>query len=732
MPITLPENPTDGQTYTEGDLSFTYNASKTRWVSSSLAPYDARSIPEATRIALEIEVDPLASDPPTYVRPVDWLTLPTVSPTEQKVVMLVAVYPSSNVFTFSIDGANFTIDWGDGTTETQADGTTNASLGLDFVHEYDFNTIDPATETASGYRQAIITITADVGQDITGFYLATRNDASPIGNTANYNMSYLDIVLSLPNATEVYFNSRQRLSGSNKAADLQQVNVLSSAVTSMSYMFRELTNLQKISFVSSAQITSMINTFEDCESLIEFGTFDVDTSTCTNFSSVFHGCAVLAFTPDMDTSAGTSCSEFFNGCNALREVNPTYDFSSAVSVTNLFYNCYSLIEMPAINLSSASSLNSVFRNCRNLVRIHSNTVWPDFQANGVTNLYALFSDCHKLAELPSFNTSGVTSMRSFAERCYNLKEIPSYDTSSVQSLGYAFYFCTSLKEVSLDFSNVTEMFSIFRSCSNLEKVNILGQTTNCTEFGSAFYACSSLRVAPDFDYSSALNMSFMYSNCQSLIEVPVINAPHAADLAYMFQTCSGLREITLNATSTNKDSDAFRGFVTSCRSLKQLNGTLDCTGVEQFQYMFYQCSALEKIPFLDFSNATNLQQIFESAQSITSVDFTPPTGSCSYFKMFDDSESLKSFPDMNLANATSLSDMFSDTESLFDVSGLTNIAKTISFFNSNLGRQDIVNMFNNLSTVVSETVNVAGCRGVSELSATDIEIATNKGWTVTT
>lgn len=732
MPITLPANPTDGQIYNEGDLSFTYNASKTRWVSSSLAPYDARSIPEATRIALEIEVDPLASDPPTYVRPVDWLTLPTVSPTEQKVVMLVAVYPSSNVFTFSIDGANFNIDWGDGTTETQADGTTNASLGLDFVHEYDFNTIDPSTETASGYRQAIITITADVGQDVTGFYLATLNTASPIGNTPNYNMSYLDIVLSLPNATELYFNSKQILSGSNKAADLQQVNVLSSAVTSMNNMFRGLTNLQKISFVSSAQITSMNAAFEKCESLIEFGTFDVDTSTCTNFTSTFYDCELLAFTPDMDTSSGQYCSSFFTGCRSLREVNSAYDFSSAIGVTNMFFNCSSLIEIPAINLSSASSLNSVFQNCRNLVRIHSNTVWPDFQTNNITNISYLFSGCYKIAELPSFNTSGVTTMEYFAYACYNLKEIPNYDTSSVQFFNYAFYFCTSLKEVSLNFSSATSLFSAFRNCLNLQKVNILGQTTNCTSFGSTFNSCQTLRVAPDFDYSSALDMNFMYNNCNVLVEVPPINAPNVVDFAFMFQTCSSLREITLNATSTNKDSDAFRGFVAACNSLKELKGTLDCTGVENFERMFYQCSSLEKIPFLDFSDATNLQQVFDGAQSITSVDFTPPTGACNYLSMFNNSESLKSFPDMDLANATSLSSMFRETESLFDVSGLTNISKTISFFNSNLGRQDIVNMFNNLTTVTSETVDITGCRGVSELSATDIEIATNKGWTVTT
>lgn len=61
---------------------------------------------------------------------------------------------------------------------------------------------------------------------------------------------------------------------------------------------------------------------------------------------------------------------------------------------------------------------------------------------------------------------------------------------------------------------------------------------------------------------------------------------------------------------------------------------------------------------------------------------------------------------------------------------LQGVSENISFQGCLLSRDAIVDIFNGLATVVEKTINVSGNYGAAELTTADIEIATNKGWTV--
>ena len=59
----------------------------------------------------------IASSSNAWVRPADWLTMPTITSSEQKIALLMPVYPQgSNFLAFTIAGA-YTVNWGDGVTE---------------------------------------------------------------------------------------------------------------------------------------------------------------------------------------------------------------------------------------------------------------------------------------------------------------------------------------------------------------------------------------------------------------------------------------------------------------------------------------------------------------------------------------------------------------------------------------------------------------------------------------
>jgi hypothetical protein len=63
---------------------------------------------------------PLVSDG-EWVRPSDWLALPTVTVAEQKFVGLHAVFPEGNNFCAFLFRGAYTVDWGDGVVENVAD-----------------------------------------------------------------------------------------------------------------------------------------------------------------------------------------------------------------------------------------------------------------------------------------------------------------------------------------------------------------------------------------------------------------------------------------------------------------------------------------------------------------------------------------------------------------------------------------------------------------------------------
>ena len=99
--------------------------------------------------------------PEPYVRPVDWLSIDSlVNSGDQKVVILAAVFEESNFVAVQCQG-NYTVNWGDGTV-------TNYSSNTIAYYQYDWNYSGfSGTTTSRGYKQTIITITPQAGQNLT-------------------------------------------------------------------------------------------------------------------------------------------------------------------------------------------------------------------------------------------------------------------------------------------------------------------------------------------------------------------------------------------------------------------------------------------------------------------------------------------------------------------------------------------------------------------------------------
>ena len=228
----------------------------------------------------------------SYKRPADWLTLPVLTAGQQKIVGLHAVFPhDSNFVAFTCEGA-FTVDWGDGTYD-------NYNSGVTAYHVYNYNSVSEGTECSRGYRQVIVTITPQTGNNLTSV------DFNCIHNQAylqSYCTGWLDIKIA--------------------GAEIGRLAFSGSSVKVRHAM------LEMFEFVGSYSITDFSYMFSNCYSLQSIPL--LDTSSGTNFSYMFYGCYSLQSIPLLDTSSGTDFRYMFYGCYSL-SAGALYGTSKSIS-----------------------------------------------------------------------------------------------------------------------------------------------------------------------------------------------------------------------------------------------------------------------------------------------------------------------------------------------------------------------------------------------------------------
>ena len=137
------------------------------------------------------------------------------------------------------------------------------------------------------------------------------------------------------------------------------------------------------------------------------------------------------------------------------------------------------------------------------------------------------------------------------------------------------------------------------------------------------------------------------------------------------------------------------------------------------RYTFNDNYALKRLPSIDYTAATDMQNFLTNAYSLepTILDLSSATG------------------------LTRLGIFGSSTRRIDGLKGLT-VSSSAPFSNTNspqlnvsytgLDRAALVNLFNSLPTVTdSQVCNITGATGANDLTAEDLAIATGKGWSIT-
>ena len=230
-----------------------------------------------------------------------------------------------------------------------------------------------------------------------------------------------------------------------------------------------------------------------------------------------------------------------------------------------------------------------------------------------------------------------------------------------------------------NFDNVTNMDSMFISCSNLTTVSLFN-TSKVTTMYNMFYGCSNLTTVPLFDTSNVTNMSYIFGYCSKLTSIP----------------------------------------------------EFDTSKVTTMSNMFYQCSKLTSVPALNTSKCENFNEMFSFCDEITTIpemDWSGYKGEYGGSEVFGLSYSYAK----NIENIGG----FKDAGKSYTSSNSYNAYKDIIIcYNPKLTYQSCMNVINkvydmNLNTQNTYTPKIRfHATPYALLSADDIAIATAKGWTV--
>lgn len=713
--------------------------------------------------------------PPDWVRPSDWIAI-TDTPNEVQFLVCDTGAKAFTILTSFIQnsGTNIYIDWGDGVIDTIS--TTTASRD----HVYSTG----GTPCSRGYNTWKIRIYGDPTCVITNAkHLVNFTET---GGSTFYNIGLLEAYFGdgtcSTNAFYTNYFTSSTTTIPNGTFQLLEYVKLPATVTWVSQMFQMFQNCTALAKVimptSAANLTNCGTAFSFCVNLLDV-TFPSNATGISNLSSAFTNCSNLrsiTFPPTLNSCSSmasmcTACSSLknltipsvnlvtsfasaFSTCNSLQWIKfnslpsppspstgitfsntfqgsaqlqnvyfPSTCSSNAVySAGSLFSGCFSLKNIIFPTNFNVSSLNAGFQNCYSLTNVTFQSASPS-----LVDLSSCFSGCSLLRTITLPTTVGSTiALTSTFASCMSLSSITIPSGWQISSLSGTFQFCYNITSINLPNNaqnNCTTMASMANSCHKLNSIvmptslNTVGAMNGI--FGSC-YELTSVTFPSTMNTATAINGGF--SSCYKLTSVTLPTSMSACtNFANMFQACFSIENITMPAT-VSVNTTSYAQLVDTCPSLKTLTlPTTQTSLLTAAQNIFNACGNL-----ITINNLGKMGSLTATPLVLMSNNTSPGVGtnllttlsiSCPLSK-FDWSGSSTA---ANFNKLNSLRLLNAGTGQYTGTSPQINVAFC------DLGIAALNQLFTDLPTVTSKTINISSCTGAAGCTRS---IATSKGWTI--
>lgn len=168
-------------------------------------------------------------------------------------------------------------------------------------------------------------------------------------------------------------------------------------------MFNGCTSLQRVIFKNGLKfntITSAVQVFKGCSSLLEVNLDDAEFKNVTDIQQFFDGCTSLQ---SMDLSKATfekveNCASIFNDCTALKSANlHNATFEVTTTAGNMFDGCTNVetIDLSSATFELTTNIWRSFRNCSKLTQLYISNA----TCENVSVAQELFTNCASLTTL---------------------------------------------------------------------------------------------------------------------------------------------------------------------------------------------------------------------------------------------------------------------------------------------------------------------------------------------
>lgn len=261
------------------------------------------------------------------------------------------------------------------------------------------------TAALTRYRQAIVTVTPQSGQNLTAISLNVKHSQT---GTQLYSAGWLDILVGSPNfSTTGLVIGQESTVETVRKNSIERVRVVNLGLTdTLTNRFQNLRELVVVELPNTQSVTNMSTMFRGCSSLQTVPLFN--TQSVNDMNSMFNSCTSLQTVPLFNTQAVTNMSAMFQNCTSLQNVPSlvTTAVTSSTNFTNMFNGCNSLARIEAKDFRFTFSAANCKLSAAALNEIYTNLPTVTGQTITVTGNYGTTDDGPTIATAKGWTVTG--------------------------------------------------------------------------------------------------------------------------------------------------------------------------------------------------------------------------------------------------------------------------------------------------------------------------------------
>ena len=305
--------------------------------------------------------------------------------------------------------------------------------------------------------------------------------------------------MNVQDTSDMFFNCKSLVNIDTGGYAKNQLDWNTSKVDDMSNMFcncESLTQLQ-LDTIDTGLIFYANNMFMNCKRLTALRVGNFNMSACVTMAYMFAGCQELKYLDVENWSVDFSpaCRFMFYQCESLQYLNLSKWNFSITDMSSMFEGCRCLETLNIYNLDSSdvTNVSNLLYDCESLI----NMTFPATLLGKNTIRVRMLSNCKKLQSV-NIRSPLPADTRELYHNCESLVEINLQDNQldNVEYMDDMFNGCKSLRVLDLSRQNATPktMSHCFYNCTNLQVLDISGLNLENTDAAGAFDKLYRLRV----------------------------------------------------------------------------------------------------------------------------------------------------------------------------------------------------------------------------------------------